>query len=453
MHIHSRPGHRSWQKTAIITATTVLTAGLLAACSAPGSSAPQSASSPASTDLGSTKITLRMEVGSTAVAAYRQLGADFTKQHPNVTVDVIGDTSSDLVANAPRIIAGSNPPDLVNLDTYGNLVKDHLIVNLDAYAKAYGWDSWPQSQFASLRENAAGTERGTGSIYGASAGYGLTGVYYNKKILAKLGASVPTTLAQFEALLKAAKAAGYTGLESDGEDGGLVYPLENLAIDYGGAASVQAWNYDQPHADIDTAATVNAAKTLQSWARSGYLNSDVNSISLTTAPAEFEQGKTLFWASGNWEAPGLDQAMPNETGFFLFPAEKAGETRYAMTAPELLVVPQSSTHHDAAAAFLNFIQTNAAAREVSATQLGLVPAGPANASTPKVSGSSETDTVAQFAQASKTNGLVDFLNNATASISTNTLTPQTQLLVSGKTTPAAFASKVQADYVADLNAN
>ncbi len=50
----------------------------------------------------------------------------------------------------------------------------------------------------------------------------------------------------------------------------------------------------------------------------------------------------------------------------------------------------------------------------------------------------------------KSNGLVGFLADATASIHVNSLIPQTQLLLAGKTTPEAYAAKVQSDYERDL---
>jgi raffinose/stachyose/melibiose transport system substrate-binding protein len=40
--------------------------------------------------------------------------------------------------------------------------------------------------------------------------------------------------------------------------------------------------------------------------------------------------------------------------------------------------------------------------------------------------------------------------DATASINVNTLVPQTQLLLAGRTSPSAYAAKIQADYESDL---
>jgi raffinose/stachyose/melibiose transport system substrate-binding protein len=103
------------------------------------------------------------------------------------------------------------------------------------------------------------------------------------------------------------------------------------------------------------------------------------------------------------------------------------------------------------AAFLNFIQTDPTARQDTVTLGGVVPAGPTDATMPQApKGSVVAATVAAFQQLLKGNGLVDFMANATASIEVNTLLPQTQLLVAGKTSPTAFAAKIQSDYQSDL---
>ena len=46
--------------------------------------------------------------------------------------------------------------------------------------------------------------------------------------------------------------------------------------------------------------------------------------------------------------------------------------------------------------------------------------------------------------------MVGFMADATASIHVNSLIPQTQLLLAGKTTPEAYAAKVQSDYERDV---
>lgn len=428
---------------------------LLTACAPGGNSeAGPVPSKPVATGVGTEPVTLKLLVNSGVdVPFYTALGELFHAKYGNVSVKVENQDYATLTTNIAHILAGSNVPDLVRVSQLGNLIEDHLLTSLDPYAEAYGWDKWPQSQFASTRVGADGKERGTGSLYAAGAGFGLTGVYYNKTLAQRIGITQPpATVAEFEQLLAKAKSAGLQPIMINGKDGGSVYPLQNLVMSSeADAQAVQDWNYAKPGASIDNAATVKAATTLQRWGQAGYLPADVNDIDQTRAPVEFAKGNGVFFPSGNWQAPGLDKAGAGQFGFFLFPAGEAGGPSYAMTAAANLGIPAKSPHADVAAAFLDFVQTNQQARQDTVTLGGLVPAGPSDAAAPTApAGSAVAATVGAFQQLLKSNGLVGFMADATASIHVNTLIPQTQLLLASKTTPAAYAAKVQSDYARDL---
>ncbi|TWD82971.1 carbohydrate ABC transporter substrate-binding protein (CUT1 family) [Kribbella amoyensis] len=428
---------------------------LLAACAPGGNSeAGPAPSEPVSIGVGSEPVTLKLLVTSGVdVPLYTALGKLFSAKYSNVTVKVENQDYATLTTTIARTLAGNNVPDLVRVPQLGNLTKDHLLISLDPYAKAYGWDKWPQSQFASTRVAADGRERGTGPLYAAGAGFGLTGVYYSKALAQRIGMTrPPATVAEFEQLLAKAKDAGLQPIMINGKDGGSVYPLQNLVMSYAGdAQAVQDWNYTKPGASIDTEATVKAATTLQRWGEAGYLPADVNDIDQTRAPAEFLKGNGVFFPSGNWQAPGLDKTGSGQFGFFLAPPDVAGGPSYAMTAAANLGIPARSPNADVAAAFLDFVQTDQSARQETVTLGGLVPAGPSDAPVPAApEGSAVAATVSAFQELLKNNELVGFMADATASIHVNSLVPQTQLLLAGKTTPESFAAKVQSDYERDL---
>jgi raffinose/stachyose/melibiose transport system substrate-binding protein len=446
------PGGRR-RHTALVIATAA-SALAVAAC-APGAKSTSAGASPSTvtTAVGTAPATLNILVSTPDVPLFDALGKAFEAKYHNVTVKVTSEDFNTLITNTPHILSGSDAPDLVRIASFGNLVTDRLLANLDPYAAAYGWTKWPQSQFASTRVAANGKQRGTGSLYGVGPGFGLTGIYYNVALAKRIGMTQPpATLAAFEQLLAKAKTAGLLPLLINGQDGGTVYPLQNLQMDYAGSPqAVQDWNYDMPGADIDSAATVKAATTLQQWSKEGYFSADVNSVDQTQAPADFAAGQGVFFPSGNWQAPGLDKSGPGKFGFFLFPPVTEGHQVTAMTAADTLAIPARSPHVALAAAFLNFIQTDSMARQDAVSLGGIVPAGPAGAALPQAAqGSVVAATVAAFQQLLTSNGLVDFMANATASIEVNTLLPQTQLLLASKTSPTAFASKIQADYQSDL---
>jgi ABC-type glycerol-3-phosphate transport system substrate-binding protein len=449
--------HRSRRPaTLAVAGLSVAAATLITAC-APGSPAASSAgsSTPTSTAVGSAKVTITVEEASIDVPLFQKFAALFEAKYPNITVNVIGQDFNTLQLNVPRILAGTNVPDVIRLGALGTTVTDKLVTNLDPYATTYGWDSWPQAQFESTRANAAGTERGTGSLYGTGPGFGITGLYYNKALLTKIGASVPATLSDLEADLAKAKSEGIAPMIISGPAQTLAFALQNLQVDYQNSVTpVQDWNYNKPGATISLPSFVKAATTLQGWSKDGYFPTDVNSLQEADAVAEFDSGTGLFYLSGNWDAPAIDKAAPGKFGFFAFPPATAGGVTDAMSAADLQVIPTKAAHPAQAAAFLNFIQTNAAARQDSLDLGGYVPGGPANA--PQVTapaGSAVAGTVAVFAQATANNELTEFMVNATPSISASTLVPESELLIGGKVTPAAFAATVQSDYVSQLAGN
>lgn len=433
----------------------IAAAALAAAACAPGATAGSGApaSVAATTRISSAPTTLSILVSTPDVPLFSALGKAFHARYHNVTVKITSDDFNTLVTNTPHILSGSGVPDIIRIASFGNLITDRLLTNLDPYAAAYGWSKWPQSQFASTRVAANGKQRGTGGLYGVGPGFGLTGIYYNKALARRIGMTAPpATLADFEHLLARARQAGLLPILINGQDGGTVYPLQDLQMDYAGSPqAVQAWNYDTPGANIDTRATVQAAATLAQWSKDRYFATGVNSVNQTQAPADFASGQGVFFPSGNWQAPGLDKAGKGKFGFFLFPPLRRGGQYTAMTAADTLAIPARARHAATAAAFLNFIQTNPAARSDAVSLGGVVPAGPAGAPVPSTAaGSVVAATVAAFRQLLSSDGLVDFMANATASIEVDTLLPETQLLLAGKISPAAYAAKIQSDYKNDL---
>jgi len=160
------------------------------------------------------------------VPLFTALGKAFRAAYHNVTVKVTSDDFTTLVTNTPHILSGSDVPDIIRIASFGNLVTDRLLTNLDPYAAAYGWNKWPQSQFASTRVAANGKQRGTGGLYGVGPGFGLTGIYYNKALARRIGMTAPpATLTGFEHLLARARRARLLPILINGQDGGTVYPL------------------------------------------------------------------------------------------------------------------------------------------------------------------------------------------------------------------------------------
>ncbi len=438
-----RPTHRA----SVLGALTlvVLTA---AACGSPGTDAPESAPDEASTDLGDEPVVVDITMDTTQVESLRPLTDAFTAEHPNVTFEITGEQFDALQQNAPRLMTGAAPPDLISLPTPGNTVEDGLVRNLDAYAEAYGWTDFPASQLNQWRIDADGA-RGTGSLYGMGIGFTLTGVYYNKTLAAQAGIDgPPATLADFERDLAAAATTGVTPLITSGKDGLVFFPYQSLLLAQGTAAPVTEWVFNAPGASIDTPEAVEAARTLQDWAAAGYLAPDVAAVDASTAVAQFAAGEGVYFVSGNWQAATLGEQLGDDVGFFLFPAAD-DHPRAAMSDPANFVIPAEAVDADAAAAFLDFTFSDQG-RELVVANQGLAPGGPADAPVPASTVPVVSDALQAFTDLGRDDGIVPFVGNATASFFSATLTPQLQLLLAGRVTPEDFAATLQADYESQL---
>jgi raffinose/stachyose/melibiose transport system substrate-binding protein len=374
---------------------------------------------------------------------------EFTRQYPKVKWHIRQDQFAVITQNAPLVLSGPNPPDLMRLPQVSGLIHDHLLKSLDGYFKAYGWNRFPASQLASVRAAPTGRPRGTGPLWAFGVNYSLTGVFYNKALATKIGMKVPTTLAQLDALLAKAKTAGITPIVqfNGGATGGLLFPLQQLMAAYGPPGPINSWIFNKPGANIDTASNQAAIKHLQQWIKAGYFNSDANATDYPTMMSKFMHGDGLLIFDGDWESGNFDKTMAGQIGFFLMPPLKAGGKHAAMSAPLTYGIAAKAKHADCAAFFLNWVATNPKARKINVAVGGSNPGGPPSLPIPTVKPGSVTgQTLSAGKVVAKENGAMDFIANATGAIYAQSWTPAVQKLFGGQIAPEDVLKTVQADY-------
>jgi len=381
------------------------------------------------------------------------LADEFNKQYPNVTWNIREDQFTNLMEQTPRLLAGDNPPDLVRLPTMVSLVKDGLLLNLDPYVTAFGWDKWPPAELVQNRVNDEG-RRGDGSLYAAGLNYSMTGVFYNKTLAEQIGMTEPPkTLEEFEGYLAAAKDAGLQPIMQWGsaKSGmGLAFPLQNLMASLGPTGPINDWIFQAEGATIDTPTNLEAAQHLEQWIQAGYFPADVNAIEYTDSNAKFAAGDAVFTFNGDWENATYD-ASDQDIGFFLMPPATEGGKYGAMSAPLTFGIAANAPHADCAAYFLNWVATDPTARQINVTVGGSNPGGPADLPMPAVAeGSVTNETLAAGAQVATDDGAMDFIANATGSIFAQGWTPELQKMVGGQQTAEGLLQAVQAEYEREL---
>jgi raffinose/stachyose/melibiose transport system substrate-binding protein len=441
-----------WRRGAL--AMVALAAWVAAGCGGPGGSASQTtstaskATASAAPTCGKGPVTMDAYF-ETGFPVPKALTTEFTKQYPNVKWKIREDQFAVITQNAPRVLA-DDPPDLMRLPQVSELVKDGLLKNLDGYAKAFGWDKWPPSQLQQMRLGPGGKPRGEGSLYAMGLNFSMTGVYYNKKLAAKIGmTSPPSTLAELDDAMAKAKRAGILPIQqfNGGATGGLAFPLQDLMASYGPPGPINDWIFQKDGATIDTPANVKAAQHLQQWIKAGYFAKDVNAVEYAKMMSRFIGGQGLFMFDGDWESGNLDTKMAGNVGFFLMPPAEQGGKQAAMSAPLTFGISAKAKHADCAAFFLNWVATNPKARDIAVQVGGSHPMGPADAPMPPVkAGSVTASTLDAGSKIGKDNGAMDFIANATGAIYAKSWTPQLQKLVGGQQSPEALLKSVQKDY-------
>ena len=187
---------------------------------------------------------------------------------------------------------------------------------------------------------------------------------------------------------------------------------------------------------FDTKGNREGAQKLQDFAAQGLIPADANATDLQGAVTKFGQGKGAFLIDGNWDAATIEKALGAKAGFTVFPGATptaiGGSTAYAISA--------KSKHPNAAAAFLDFLRSDAAAQ--ASFDAGFLPF---NTKAITAKPGLQKDLVQAYGTVTEANGVVSFNNNATASMN-DTLTQQTQELVSNKTTVDKVLAAIQTDW-------
>jgi len=447
------------QRTVAAAFVCLASAVAVSACSAPGGSSSDSTAAAASQTsasgeaptCGTEPVALNTYI-ETGFPLPKELADEFTKQYPNVTFDIREDQFAVITQNAPRVLV-DNPPDLMRLPQVSELASDGLLLDLDRYAEAFGWDQWPASQLEQMRVDDEG-RRGDGPLYAMGLNFSMTGIFYNKELAAQIDMTEPpASLEEFDAALAKAKEAGITpiGQFNGGATGGLAFPLQGLMASYGEPSEINDWTYQKPDATIDTPSNLEAAEHLQRWIDAGYFPEDANALDYSTMMSRFIDGRSLFIFNGDWESGNFDSQMASKVGFFLVPPVEEGGKVGAMSAPLTYGVSANAENPDCAAFFLDWVATNDEARAIAVEVGGSHPMGPTDAFMPEIDADTVTaQTLAAGATIGEDDGAMEFIANATGSIYAKSWTPNLQKMVAGEQDPAGLLSTVQADYEKEI---
>ena len=253
------------------------------------------------------------------------LNQEFEDSHPGVTINRTTRSFDDLKATARLALSSDDGPDVcqVNqgLSDMGAMVQGGILTDLAPYAQRFGWlEKISPSIVARNSFTPDGAVFGEGSLFGVPTTAELIGVFYNREKLSALGAEVPATFADFEALLARLKEAGEIPIAFGNLDAfpaiHIYGELQNLGID---RTYLDNFIYGRGNVSFATPASEQAAATLRTWAELEYFTPDYAGIDFDTSLGAFAGGQGALMITGSWISGELFAREAGNFGFFLTP--------------------------------------------------------------------------------------------------------------------------------------
>lgn len=418
----------------------------LAACDAltPGSAAeaPGQRSMPSSTAVPDEDITLRLQFADAPLMVDALIAA-FEKDHPRITVEPQYKTFSDYVQNLKLTMTSDTAPDIAQYAVgMTDLAADGHILDLAPYREAYGWDeSIPAVSLDQLTAGRTSEATGGRALFGVPAGLSMTGIYYNKDLAEQAGIDgPPSTVAEFEDQLAAAKDAGLTPLGVGGLDSGGLHLWAALLNQTMPTDDYWDWVNGTEGATIEGRAGTTASEKVIEWGREGYYNESANGTAQIDSTAQFSQGDSVFLINGNWAAGQLATVMGDNVGFFPMPGVDASDPTVASGFSVSYAVSSRTEHPEAAGAFLDFLTTPEAGQIISDN--GFLPPNPKGVAKPE---GVLADVAEGHRRAVADDGITTFPDFAAPAM-LDRLRSGVQKLIAGRIEPADYLDSLQDEW-------
>ncbi|MVA76095.1 extracellular solute-binding protein [Auraticoccus sp. F435] len=288
---------------------------------------------------------------------------NFTKEYPNVKISTTTIAWADYYQKLPAAVSNGKGPDvgMMHADTLATNAARQVVQPLDDVANALGMT---EEDFTPIVWQAG---MYNGQRYGLPLDLHPAGLYYNKRVMEKVGAdpdSPPTNMDEFMNVLDMAKSKGVQGLwvppgavaNNFGQT--MVYQFGGHMVDEAGTTS----GYNHP-------GTVAAMQWVRSLIDEGYSPKNAANDSDTLA---LQNDKTVFMFNGPWMVTPLKENKKVDWGVTQVP--NIGGTLATWSGSHQFVLPvQRSADENktkAARAFVNWIIQNSLAW----ADAGMVPA-------------------------------------------------------------------------------
>lgn len=274
----------------------------------------------------------------------------FERKYPKIKVNVVnvGASADEYIKLQNAVKAGTGGPDIAAVEYFAlpQFVLSKQVVNLSDYGAKALKSKFTASAWAQVNIN--------GGIYGIPQDTGPVAMFYREDVLKKHGIKPPTTWQQFQAAAEKIHKAD---------------PNKYItSIDPGDAGTVESMLWQAGSRPFTTTNSTNVSVNLggPAVAKWSALWSDLLNKKLVEATPGWtnewwqgmSSGKYAMWISGAWATGVLASTIPQTAGKWRvapMPQWEPGGTTTAELGGSSNVVPSTSKHKAAAAAFVEWL--------------------------------------------------------------------------------------------------
>lgn len=359
------------RKFLAVLSSVMLLTGLLAACGG-GSSDKESSSSPSASGSASPSASSASPSASASASSEPQ---------EKVTISLLTDNTQDAVNTAKALIEafqakypnitvehetrpqGSEGDNFVKTRLATGDMNDVFFYNSGSLMQALNpeqniLDVTNEPFQANVLDSFKPTVTFNGKVYGAPVGSTMGGGwFYNKKIYAQLGLSVPKTWAELMENNKKIKAAGMTAIIGSYKET-WTSQLIMLADYYNVQAQVPNFAADYTANKAKYATTPAALRSFQKLEETvGYYNKDFLATTYDAGLKMLAEGKGAHYPMLTFAVPAIAQNNPdqlNDIGFFAQPGDSADQNGLTVWMPGAAYIYKNSEHIEEAKKFVEF---------------------------------------------------------------------------------------------------
>ncbi|MGO4542219.1 ABC transporter substrate-binding protein [Paenibacillus sp. 2TAB19] len=274
----------------------------------------------------------------------------FTAKYPNITIDFqTAPPVKDYIAKLQTMLLSNSATDVFIMAAEN---RNELIDG------GYALDLTDQPFISKMTDASKGMFTRDGKTYAFSQAGWVGGIYYNKELFAKVGATEePKTWQEFIDLCLKLKEAGIVPLYDNAGD---ISTIQGALV----ASQTLSGNpdYDAKLFAGEATFAEGWTKPLQMWKEglvdNKIITSDMMGLTADQMVNEFAIGNVAMIQGGPWNIPAIEKANPElQFSMMAIPGAEAGQDYYAGAPNVGFAVNSASKNQDAAIKFVEYMST------------------------------------------------------------------------------------------------